>query len=331
MNKIRYSSIDTIRFILACCIVMIHNPYGYTKNPLLDVVLRMAVPIFFMISGYFNVTSDDKAAAKNIAAVKRTLKLVVIANVLYFFWGIYMNMYSLKSFLGYVFWPGNIVNFVVFNESPVKAHLWFLSALLMCYAIMYVSAKLKLGKKIYLLIFSGLFVMILCEFDNILIGRDIYVIYYRNCWFFGIAYFLVGRWLRENEDKVKEFAGKLTLWKAIAVTVISFGIALGMRRFTGANEMYTVMLPLEVILMSLAVKNTSFGQNTVFEKLGREYSLPLYIVHPIVCDIIFKLSRKNSWNTTVMSYIVVPVTIIIMLITLKGYFTVISIRRSSKN
>lgn len=50
----RYDSIDLTKFVLAFMVVLIHiNPFSAEVNVVVMPVLRLAVPLFFIISAFF--------------------------------------------------------------------------------------------------------------------------------------------------------------------------------------------------------------------------------------------------------------------------------------
>ena len=53
----RYDSIDLTKFVLAFMVVLIHiNPFSAEVNVVVMPVLRLAVPLFFIISAFFFFT-----------------------------------------------------------------------------------------------------------------------------------------------------------------------------------------------------------------------------------------------------------------------------------
>ncbi len=87
MEKIkRYTSLDILKFFCAFMVVFIHA--GFTNNVLgytFREICRIAVPIFFMISGYFSV---GKNSEKIKLTIKKLLVLQIVSDLVYFIFDI---------------------------------------------------------------------------------------------------------------------------------------------------------------------------------------------------------------------------------------------------
>lgn len=305
----KYSSIDCCRFILACCIVTLHNPYGnYTW---VNAVFRVAVPLFFMFSGFFCVYGDKETTMlKSKATAIRITKLALSANGLFLIWGIISNRFNVVGYLRTVFSINNIIKSVLFNFTPLKAHLWFLSALVLCYVMVYMDTKFELGRKLHVIILILFIIYTLCEFDNIIIGRNINNVYYRNFWFMGAFYFELGRGISKNKEQFKinlPIAIKMLLC-LMAFTIIIFEI-----RWVGIKDTYILGLFPTLVIFEMLIKNPKAGEGRVLEKLGKKYSLFIYIVHPIVLDVVWMIFYK--WNVPKIPgmIVIIPLVVVITL------------------
>ena len=110
---------------------------------------RVAVSIFFMITGYFY--SDMVARHKEKQQIKKILYLVVEANLLFFIWNIVLDVLRRNSIVTYVrsiFTGKNLLEFLTLNESPVAGHLWYLGAIL--YVLVIVLLQVELQKAVLL-------------------------------------------------------------------------------------------------------------------------------------------------------------------------------------
>lgn len=80
----RNNFIDLLRFVFSIFIIAIHIlTINYFKA-----LLRIAVPCFFIISGYFIVGKNEDKIKKTIIHI---LKLVIISNILYFLWNGFLS------------------------------------------------------------------------------------------------------------------------------------------------------------------------------------------------------------------------------------------------
>ena len=76
----RADNIDILKVICAFLIVCIHVPFPGRVGAYFTSLTRIAVPIFFMITGYFY--SDTVARHKEKQQIKKIFCLVVEANIL---------------------------------------------------------------------------------------------------------------------------------------------------------------------------------------------------------------------------------------------------------
>ena len=139
-NKIANAS-----FICTCLIVMHHIPVGSDKSGLYGVLLNLkpisnvAVPFFFLVSGFLLVGHSDESGWWKAALRKRVRTLLVpylVVNAIYFplMW-LYHNMpgAAFHSEMAYEF---SFVNFLaalglVLPQNPACGPLWYVRMLMM--------------------------------------------------------------------------------------------------------------------------------------------------------------------------------------------------------
>ena len=286
----RADNIDILKAICAFLIVCIHAPFPGVIGEYFKALTRIAVPVFFMITGYFYFDVEDKN--DEIRQIKKIFKLVLEANVLYLLWDSFYAVLSRNmSFFADTFTIENFLKFIVFNESPMKWHLWYLGAILYVLIIVYVFDKLKIGKCLSfatpLLLIGDL---ILGKYSVLLFGREFPYIFVRNFLFVGIPYFCIGRLIRNGfGQKVKK--------KALVIFLIVFSATSLLERFAlvslnvnSARDHYisTTLLAITVFLFTLKCH----GDNKTLALIGRKYSTWLYILHPIFITCIGMVTHK---------------------------------------
>ena len=126
MNKdSSYTNIDRFRLIAALLVIAIHTSPLLSVNETADFILtrisaRVAVPFFFMVSGFFLISKYNKNNDNLFKFIKTTLLIYSIAILFY----IPLNIYS-GSFDSPVILP-EIIKDVIFNGTLY--HLWYLPA-----------------------------------------------------------------------------------------------------------------------------------------------------------------------------------------------------------
>lgn len=135
-KETHFPALDTMRFCMAIAVVAIHsNPLYGKENTFLyavyDAVVRLAVPVFFVISGFllFQKMAADLNAACNILRIKRflkrTLKMYLIWTVVYLPLGIFGILHfggtlSIKTAISYA------IRVIFKGESFYSWPLWYL-------------------------------------------------------------------------------------------------------------------------------------------------------------------------------------------------------------
>ena len=146
----RKIGLDILKIISAFLVICIHAPFEGEVGKYFIVISRCAVPIFFMITGFFynNQMSDAKVNKQ----ILKILKLCIISNIFYFIFKLFLcsidnSDYStlFKSTIN----KNVLINLFIFNESPIYGHLWYMNSLLYVLIIMKFINKYKLMKYTY--------------------------------------------------------------------------------------------------------------------------------------------------------------------------------------
>lgn len=322
----RINSIDILRIISAFAIVLIH---GYGENAYINAVCRFAVPMFFMISGYFYCVPKKKQKFR----IKKIFILTIIANLSYFCFALLRAFLkgNTVSFLAEVFTFKNIIVLVLFNEprfGDFGNHLWFLSALLYCMIIDYfvygfLAKRKKCFTAVILSLFIGYFVIERCGL--MLLDLDFSVLFVRNFLFFGLPYFWIGKLLKNldvSKIKIKNYMLIMFICLFFILTLAEAYISITYFDFYTARDQYlfTAFFALSVFILALKNPLENPGRITgIIALSGRKYSLGIYIFHPIVLAYIvsgaavFGITLENPFR-------VVAAFVITLLIVALYYF-----------
>lgn len=204
-NEKRVLIFDILKSICAFLIVCIHVPFPGEVGSYITALSRIAVPIFFMITGYFY--SEVTRKRKITRQIMKIFILMIEANLLYLVWKWFCTVVSSDvNFLSNTFNVKNLLRFIFFNDSSLSGHLWYLGAILYVLIITAIADKLKLSKALYWLT-PLLLVMdlILGKYSLILLKREFPYILVRNFLFVGVPYFCIGRMIREGlGQKIKK-------------------------------------------------------------------------------------------------------------------------------
>ncbi|WP_207666211.1 acyltransferase family protein, partial [Enterocloster lavalensis] len=286
----RADNIDILKAICAFLIVCIHVPFPGMFGSYFTTLTRIAVPIFFMITGYFYV--DVVKRGRENSQIKKLLKLAIEANILYLLWDCFYAVVSRNSdFFQSSFSFKNLLIFLLLNESPLSGHLWYLGAILYTLIIVLIIDKLDCRKILYyltpLLLFGDL---VLGKYSTVILGREFSYILVRNFLFVGIPYFCIGFLIRNG-------MGRRIEKKALSCLIVAFSVTSILERFllvnigmnaTRDHYISTTFLAVTVFLFALKYD----GHEGFLSAIGRKHSTWLYILHPIFITCLGTVSNK---------------------------------------
>lgn len=95
----RNSGLDCVKCLAAFCVVCIHVSFPGIMGDIVSLLSRFAVPVFFMITGYYYSNTRDKGKVKK-QIVKVTV-LLLLSMLLYFIWSCLLMYLKHKNVLFY--------------------------------------------------------------------------------------------------------------------------------------------------------------------------------------------------------------------------------------
>lgn len=279
-----YTGIDRFRFLSALLIIAIHTSpllsFSETGNFVLTrIVARVAVPFFFMTSGFFLLSGYSRNRERLIDFIKKTGLIYGIAILIY----IPVNIYN-----GYFTKDGmvpKLIQDLVFNGTFY--HLWYLPAAILggtiawCLVRKFGYPKALTGALLLYLI--GLFGDSYYGLAECIPGvRSFYQLvfqvsdYTRNGIFFAPVFFVLGGLMARQSSKPS--VGK-SLWGLTVSFTLMSGEAMLLRHFRlqRHDSMYLFLLPCMYFLFQTLLHFRG-------RHLGglRTVSLIIYIIHPMM-------------------------------------------------
>lgn len=287
MEEKRNNSIDNLKAICTFLIVCIHVPFPGEIGAYFITLTRIAVPIFFMITGFFYL--DIIFYHKEVKQIKKILKLLIEANVFFLIWNILCKVLGGKN-MGAVFYVLLIVFFL---------------------------DKLKRRKILYSLIpFLLIIDLVFGKYSLIIFHHEFPYILVRNFLCVGIPYFCIGNIIRER--KYAEKCNK----RILQIMIIVFAISSFLERFilvkAGANatrDHYISTTFLAISFFVYALKSN--WNNEILALIGRRYSTWLYIMHPIFITLLSMVAGKfgvKSIYRCVAPIVVYCVTLVFLIV-----------------
>lgn len=244
-----------------------------------------------MITGYFY--ENTKRLHRELSQIKKVFVLAVEANLLYFIWNIALNVLKGERVIDYIhsaFTGKNLLKFLVFNESPLAGHLWYLGAIFYVLLIVLLMDKLNCRKVLYFLTPILLVAdLVFGKYSLLIFHREFPYIFVRNFLCVGIPYFCIGNLIKNRRWKLDK--------KRLAILMTFFTMTSMAERFLLVNSgmnakrdhyISTTFLAIFVFLYALR----SNWKNNHMAVIGRKYSTWLYVIHPIFIAVISTVTNR---------------------------------------
>lgn len=226
----KYNSIDLTKFLMSFLIIAIHTDPLITYNTnanyiLVNIIARLAVPFFFITSGFFFSKYNEWYSQKHY--LKRILKLYISWLLIY----LPFDLYSLYENGNSSF--KNIIIYMrecLFNNTPVAWQLWYLPSLIVSLIFLcYLCHKGISYKKIYIIsIIFYLFGLMGNSYYVIFVKIPFirHILYYylkvfvttRNGLFFGLAFVTIGFiFAKDNKIRNKQMINFFLFFSVLAL------------------------------------------------------------------------------------------------------------------
>lgn len=294
-----YTGIDIFRLIAALLVIAIHTSPLSSINETADFILtrifaRIAVPFFFVTSGYFLITRYSRNADKLFKFIKKTALIYAAAIIIYLPINIYNNYFDMENLLP------NIIKDIVFDGTLY--HLWYLPASIIGAAIAWVLVKKTTYKTAFAV---GAFLYLVGLFgdsyygisENIPILNGFYDLifqvsnYTRNGFFFAPIFFIIGGFLADRRKIIS--VSKCTCGFLISfIFMFSEAMVLHNLDLQRHDSMY-IFLPIAIFYLFNFLLHFKGKQI----KFLRTSSLMIYIIHPMIIVAIRLFSKLLDLQT----------------------------------
>jgi len=204
----RNEAIECCRLLCAVLVVFIHCRFPGFLGEGINCLAKVAVPFFFVVSGYFAWQVREKTLRKRFWSV---VKLNFSAHLLYILWDSYQA--DVRGLSELVLWCLDKCSayalsiLLLLSKSPFRSHLWYLNAVILPYILVWLYVRWQEKevcdyRPLYLV---GVCLYILHVVLGSLAsacGLDIPYHIYRNGLLFGLPMFILGLFLGEHHDRI---------------------------------------------------------------------------------------------------------------------------------
>lgn len=289
----RSNEVNLLKLAAVIMVILIHDRLPGRVGTVIRGTAAMAVPVFYMISGYFSCGSDRKTVQRRAA---RTCFLLVLANLIYFLWDISVAFLSGNSVGGWLRDACSVKKILVFlllNESSLRGHLWFLGALLYAYLFLFLMMRAREGHRWekkdkdttrWILILSVLLLFINVTGGELLTqcGKDIQIPYIRNWLFCGLPFFGIGYWIHLKEAWIRQKADRK---KAVIFFLVSIALNIAEVSYMRQSELYftTILVSVTAFVLALFYQGSVRSRILILAgKAADRYGLWIYVLQIIV-------------------------------------------------
>lgn len=329
--KVRNPYFDILKGIACICVVFIHCQFPGDLGMIVTAVAKFAVPVFFMISGYYAITNGHFDCKRKVWHI---IKMILWAETIIFLYELLKSLFmdGWRSYLSETFNLYNLAQSVLLNKPITYSHLWFLYALIYCYITLYFIDKWKMYKTAFFLTIIGQIGFLLLGEGLTIIGQSYYFtisfgqvlfewVPYNMYVFRALPYFLLG-YLFAKKYINMEYS------KTMSYALIIMGIIISIieRYLIGWFQFYFGTIFIVIALFSIAkgYDGKSVFDNrvlNVFRHIGKNYSDFIYIVHVLLASMLstfMKITGLIDYNNIfieVFKYIR-PILILLMSLSL---------------
>lgn len=202
----------------------------------------------------------------------------------------------------------DLFNWLVFNRPRIIAgQYWFLFSLLYAYAFYGILESLRLRKFTYILAAVMFVVYVVMAQGMHLAGYHVPNMIYRNWLVEAFPYFMLGHWIHEYQDRINISNKELIIFIVIT-TLLCWVERWFMGRDFGVN---IVTIPQVFALFVYGVKNPQRYEG-IIQRLGRDCSMLVYILHPAVWHSLQGVYIKLGWNDKYSALYMMPILVLVL-------------------
>lgn len=320
----RIASLDILKYIACFFVINIHMDIPTFLLNIIQPLLTTAVPVFFMITGFFYNETVGSGSKKR--QIRKIAILALVGNLIHIGWRCFKHLLNgepIQAFVAEVMNPEALLNLVVFNQPVWRTSMWYINALLIVLVLIY-RVKWVDPQKLYLLIPVLLVLnLVLGTYSFILPGNEhILLCYSRNFLLCGIPYFLLGNYVSSKKQSICKLFGK---WQCCCLFWIVGCFELWILNYFGLlqhNDHLASSLFLSLSLFCVFAKDT-FVVGSLGEKIaniGRKYSFVIYVTHSIIIEIFSKIINYASDEPFVVnSFALIGPILVLLVSTLFAY------------
>ena len=280
------TTLHAIKTLACFSVVAIHIWLPGKIGAVYQIIARFAVPMFFLISGFY---SYNISKSKILQRIKKIFRLTLIST--FFYVAIFIYTLWKENNLQFPFQTfsfTNILRFIFFNRisdliGSLATPLWYLYAILYIYIYLYFSSKRLLFRKQVIAI-----LLLLAFIIEFMINDSIF---YRNFLFMGIPFFGIGIFLAQIKKRIINCQ---VINKLLILGIIIYPMLVFFEYYSLGNsfELYMSSVLVSIVLMLFSIKLPNAIDIEILNEIGGKYTTFIYIIHQFVILLFTMLVSK---------------------------------------
>lgn len=305
----RYDIFDLVKFVLSFFVVGIHTLGQYGQIP----ILRIAVPLFFIISGYLFFSSHESQVSK-----KKIKKFIHRNGQLYIFWFVASLPITIIKWAEEGLFKdlrGALTIFVRFLFGSTWGGSWFVAALIVDVCLIWWIDTRSKGKW-WFVFWGGIYIVccvlsnyykLLSEHSILIILAKLYPGVLYNSFPAGLVWVWTGKIFAQNRTAVSFVKKQYWIGALVVSAVLFWGECYFVKKLESgvANDCFFMLLPLCISLFGILV---NIDINCKLACQLRKVSVIIYCSHTSVYWLVkhvIDLERKmfgNSWGYEMVQF-----------------------------
>lgn len=269
-QKERNVKLDVLKFLCSINVVFIHCWFPGNFGNIVAAIGQIAVPIFFLSSGYFwDINKELALRKKNLRRKTKHILILLIEGIIFVIIAYLVFNFSIE------FNIKNIVRLLFINDTSFFCGpYWFMFSLIYCYTVICYIEEISFFKKNRCFVIFSLIVF------RLLIRHFINEFSYYNNWLFcGIIYFELSLFIKEK-NFWKKINGEFLILGLLSIFLLSilfyFGIIL-------VYDLFIIVSASLLFCYCISENSSNSKQLSLLAKFGRKYSTHVYLCHfPII-------------------------------------------------
>ena len=323
-NKSKNVKLNLLKGFACIGVVFIHVVFPGKTGQILVYASQYAVPIFFMIAGYYAFKKGYEVILRRLIKIVKIFIFAYLLTLLYYMIVPALH-HTLDDWLILNFNWKTPIKYLCFCTIDFAIHLWYLIAMIEIYIFWLLFVR-KGKEKGTVKIFPILFILHIlltsyCETMNL-------------DWFWkvnfitrGLSWFLLGYYLHTPKSKsIRDFSS-VKLWILVVIGCLISIIPVAFNLKFKFNVIGYIPFALGLFVLTLKEPGRSICKPIEF--IGENLSLFIYIFHPLVRDALNTVLAKVGLNIYNNVFLWVKPIIVLLITILLSY--IFYLRKKLKN